>query len=311
MSDFDLRQLEVFCRILELQSFSRAAEAVNLSPASVSERMATLEQQVGARLLDRGGGPVRATAAGELLYRHAQKLLRLKRRACEELDDLLGLRRGELLLGGSTIPGDYLLPRIVARFRKDHPGVVVHLTIADSARITSLVSEGAVELGVVGARATASDLAVVPLWHDELLLCMRRDHRWAGRPRISLAEVAAEPFIAREPGSGTRRLLEERLAEVQGPSLGTFNLAAELGSSTAILHGLLSGLGVAVISRRAVEESALAGTLTMAAIDGITLTRSFYLIYNKRRTRSPAARAMEDILRADGQGSLGESSKTI
>ena len=150
MAEFDLRQLEVLCKISELGSFSGAARAVGLSQSAVSERIATLEQQVGASLLDRGGREVTTTRAGELLHRHALELLRLRRRASDELDDLLGVRRGELHVGGSTIPGEQILPALLGRFHRRHPGVLVRLAIADSATIAQRVAEGALELGEIG-----------------------------------------------------------------------------------------------------------------------------------------------------------------
>jgi DNA-binding transcriptional LysR family regulator len=111
--DFDLRQLEIFRNVMELGSFSKAADAVCLAQASVSERIATLESMVGTRLLDRLGRQVVPTKAGEILYKHATLLLDMKKTACLEIQDFLGVKRGEIHIGGSTIPGEYILPRLI------------------------------------------------------------------------------------------------------------------------------------------------------------------------------------------------------
>ena len=129
--DFDLRQLEIFRKVVELESFSKAADAVFLAQASVSERIATLENMVGTRLLDRLGRQVVPTKAGELLYKHAVLLLDMKRTASLEMQEFLGVRRGEIQMGASTIPGEYILPGIIGLFRKRYPSVSVALTISD------------------------------------------------------------------------------------------------------------------------------------------------------------------------------------
>jgi DNA-binding transcriptional LysR family regulator len=116
--DFDLRQLEIFVKVVDLRSFSKAGDAVHLAQASVSERIATLETMVGAKLLDRMGRAIAPTKAGELLYKHAQRLLETKKTACLELQDFLGVKQGEIHIGASTIPGDYILPEVIGGFAK-------------------------------------------------------------------------------------------------------------------------------------------------------------------------------------------------
>ena len=133
--DFDLRQLQIFQKVVELESFSKAAEAVFLAQASVSERISTLEKGVGAKLLNRLGRKVVPTRAGELLYKHATLMLEMKRTACLEMQDFLGMKQGEVFIGGSTIPGEYILPGAIGRFNKKFPLVSVILTIADSSEI--------------------------------------------------------------------------------------------------------------------------------------------------------------------------------
>jgi DNA-binding transcriptional LysR family regulator len=147
--DFDLRQLEIFQKVVELGSFSKAGETVHLAQASVSERIANLENAVGAKLLDRLGRQVVPTKLGELLYKHALSILDMKRTICLELEDFLGVRKGTINLGCSTIPGEYILPNVIGRFGEQYPHVSVSLSIGDSREIETRVLEGNFELGVI------------------------------------------------------------------------------------------------------------------------------------------------------------------
>ncbi|MBW1998399.1 MAG: LysR family transcriptional regulator, partial [Deltaproteobacteria bacterium] len=150
--DFDLRHLEVFKLVVETKSFSRAAGSLHMSQPSVSERISNLEQLIGIRLLDRLGRSVVPTKAGELLYNHAVLILDMKKAACMEIQAFLGLKEGEVHIGGSTVPGEYVLPKLLCSFRHKFPSVTVRLTIANSNEIQDRVLEGELELGVVGFR---------------------------------------------------------------------------------------------------------------------------------------------------------------
>ena len=150
-----------------------------MAQASVSERIAALEGMIGTRLLDRLGRQVVPTKAGELLYKHAVLLLEMKRTASLEMQDFLGLKLGEIHLGGSTIPGEYILPNIIGRFREKYPLVTMILTIADTSKIERFVLEGHIELGVIGSRSSHPSLIHHELWKDELILAIPARHRWA------------------------------------------------------------------------------------------------------------------------------------
>jgi len=296
--DFDLRQLEIFTKVVEYKSFSKAANAVFLAQASVSERIATLENQVGVRLLDRLGRQVIPTKAGELLYGHAILMLEAKRKACLEIEDFLGMKRGEIIIGASTIPGEYILPEVVGIFRQKYPSVSIALTIADTNEIENSVREGYLELGVVGSRSPGSGLVCHELWKDELVLVIPYAHRWAVREEISIDEILEEPFILREIGSGTLKIMEEFLRPHGSKSMHPVNVVARLGSSTAVKEGVKAGLGISIISSRALHTELEAGILKVLKIKGYPMYRHFYLIRDERRTPSPLCRAMLDFLLA-------------
>jgi len=294
--DFDLRQLEIFCQVVRHRSFSEAAKAVHLAQASVSERISGLEKMVGAPLLDRRGRRVVPTKTGEILYTHALRLLEMKQDTCEELESFLGIRRGEILLGASTIPGEYILPGLIKLFRESYPGVSVRMKIGDTEEITARILEGGLELGVVGSKSKLKNLTCQELWDDELVLAVPVSHRWAGRKSIRLEDLREEPFILRESGSGTLKILEDHLQKLPGSGLGDFNPVAVLGSSTAVKEGVKAGLGVSIISSRAVRTELESGILKTLKLEGLSIRRRFYLVRDRQRILSPLAKTFARFL---------------
>ncbi len=294
--DFDFRQLEIFCRVVELKSFSKAADAVFLAQPSVSERIATLEERVGTQLLDRLGRQVVPTAAGKLLYNHACLLLDMKKDACNEIQSFLGTKQGEIHIGGSTIPGEYIFPKILENFRIKHPLVTVTLTISDTSDIEKRVIDGNFELGVIGSKSTSDRLICRELWKDELVLAVPTEHKWAGKKQVSFENLSKEPLILRETGSGTLKIIKEYLKMPHAKDINSLNIVARLGSSTAVKEGIKSGLGISILSLRALDTELKTGILKALKIENLTMQRKFYLIRDKRRNVSPLCRAMLDFL---------------
>jgi len=294
--DFDFRQLEVFCKVLELGSFSKAAEEVCLAQASVSERIANLERMVGTRLLDRLGRKVVPTQAGERLYRSALPLLGMKRTVCQEMEAFLGVQSGEIHLGGSTIPGEYLLPAVLGRFRHLYPRISVRVEISDTGKIHEGVLNGVFEMGIVGSRSSDHRLLHHPLWEDELVLAIRSNHPWADRTTVRWEDLSQEPFILREKGSGTQESLQDHLRRIGSAEIEHLRVAATLGTSTAVKEGVKAGLGVAFLSLRAMETEIQHGVLRVLRLENMPLKRVFFMIQDRRRTASPLCRAMASFL---------------
>lgn len=297
--DFDLRQLEVFSKVAELGSVSRAAEVVRLTQSSVSERIATLERAIGAQLFDRVSRKMVPTVTGRLLFEHARRHLALKEQTRQALEDHLGLVSGSLRIAGSTIPGEYILPRVIADFRKGYPDTTVRLSIQDSAEVAAAVADGTTELGVSGAKSSLKGLEHEQLWEDELVLIVPPGHPWARRKSVEPGQLLSEPFVLREAGSGTRARMERQLAQALGVEHPELSVAAELGSSAAVKTAVIAGLGVSVISSRAVAEEAKHGALVVVPLAGLKLPRSFYLVRDGRRSLAPLAAAFRAALLAD------------
>jgi DNA-binding transcriptional LysR family regulator len=296
--DFGFRELEIFCKVVELGSFSKAADAVFLVQASVSERIASLEKKVGTRLLDRMGRKVIPTAAGELLHKHATLILDMKETAQLEMEKFLGLKQGDISIGGSTIPGEYILPALISKFTKKYPNISVQLKISDSSDIEKQVLAGQLELGVIGSKSTHPNIISQQLWEDELVLAVPVNHPFARRKSVSLNELRNTPFILREQGSGTLKILKDYLRNSGQDGTDAFHVIARFGSSTAVKEGIKSGLGLSILSIRAIETDSKAGLLRTLKIKDLQISRNFFLIRNKLRIASPSCQAMLNYLLA-------------
>jgi DNA-binding transcriptional LysR family regulator len=297
--DFDLRQLEIFCKVVEIGSFTGAAAEVHLAQASVSERIANLERAVGARLLDRLGRRAVPTAVGQRLYERSVELLASKREICLELEELLGVERGTLLVGASTIPGEYILPGRVARFRERFPGVLVRVLAGDSAEVAEMVERGEVEAGFVGSTAARENLRFEAIWDDQLVLAVPAGHPLARREKVGLDRLGEEPFVIREPGSGTRQTVERALGDSAAGRELALDVVAELGSTAAVKQAVIRGLGLSILSRRALEIEIRAGLIRALRIPELSLERHVYLVLDERRTRSPLCARFVEFLRSE------------
>jgi len=294
----DLRQLEIFVKVAEFGSFSKAAEALYLTQPTVSEHIRTLEDEFGVRLLDRLGRGAAVTRAGALLLSYAQRMLALSREARQAMESFQGRMSGELLIGASTIPGEYVLPALIGRFKEKYPDISITLLIGDSQAAVDWVAEGRAELAVVGARLSVRGIEYKELMPDDLVVVVRGTHAWHARKQITLEDLQGEPLLIRERGSGTRAALEGALAEVH-MDLAAFRIVGEMGSTQAIKQAVKAGVGVSLMSRRAVEEECRSGLLACLRVKDLKVTRSFYLATHRERSRSPLAEAFRVFLEAE------------
>ena len=297
----DLRRLQVFAKVYECRSFSRAAEEVLLSQPTVSGHIKSLEEEIGVQLFDRLGREILPTRAAVLLYDYAARILGLVDEARSAVDAFLGKLRGRLELGGSTIPGHYLLPELMGQFHLVHPDVRITLAIGDTDQVVARVLRGELELGVVGALRPDERLVFTPLMEDKVAVAAWPEHRLLPGP-VSLEELVRHPVILREPGSGTRSFVAQVLKDA-GLKLEDLKVAAEMGSTLAVLMGVRSRVGLGFISHRALEDDLASGRVVELKVKGLDLTRNFYLVTRKGRTHSPEARAFIALCLAHpGQG---------
>mgnify|MGYP000376555768 CR=1 FL=1 len=173
------------------------------------------------RLLDRLGRGAAVTKGGALLLTYAQRLLALSREARQAMESFQGRMSGDLLVGASTIPGEYILPALIGRFKEKFPDIAITLLIGDSQAVTEWVAEGRAEVGVVGARSGHRSVEFRELLPDDIALIVSATHPWHGRKQVTIEELRAEPLLLRERGSGTRAALEAALTQA-GTDIAAF-----------------------------------------------------------------------------------------
>lgn len=294
----DLWQLHVFCKVIELKSFSKAGAAVHLSQPTVSSHIRDIEEYFNCRLVDRLAREAVATKAGELLYGYARRLISLRDEAEAALSVFHGKMKGRLIIGGSTIPGTYMIPRLVGSFKIGFPDVMVSLMIGDTEKIINATLSGELELGIVGAKTENKQISQQILINDEMCLVVPANHKWSRKKKIELAMLLKEPFIIRERGSGTLTSIQENLSG-SNIHMDDFNVVAEMGSTEAVCQAIKNGVGISIVSTLAVSEELQSGTLKALAISGFHLRRNFYLILHKYRSLSPLGNAFIEHIRKE------------
>ncbi len=296
MSADPLPHLETFLQVAERNSFTGAARALGVTQAAVSQRIQTLEQEVGVALFRRQAGQVFLSEQGQRLHPIAQRILALHQEARGALRGIRSPVTGQLLLAASTIPGEHVLPAVLGVYRQKYPEIQVRVTIANTQRVLDLVDQGKTQLGLVGGKSENPHLFYRCFATDSMALIMSAAHPWKRRRRISLVEMRRHPLIVREVGSGSRLCLEQALQRA-GVGLSDFPIALELGSNEAIKEAVRRGMGVTVLSRQAVHKELDRGEFHAVQVSGLTLQREMFVVWDRRRVLAiPVRLLLEDLL---------------
>jgi DNA-binding transcriptional LysR family regulator len=290
----DVRDLQVFLSVSKHLNYTRAGEEINLSQPSVSVRIRQLESELGVKLFDQLGKRVVLTDAGQLLVPYANRVLAAVDDAYHAIDELQGLERGALRIGASTTPGMYLVPQVVARFKRSHPKIEIHLRIKDTREVENGVLRNEFDFGFVGGHLAAEDVSAVTWLTDELLLVVSPDHPLTRKKTIRKQDLQGERFIVRESGSATRAAI---VAQLQQANFEV-DAAIEMENPEAVKKAVQSGLGVAFISRFAVETELKAKTLRAIRVRDLAIRRELKIVHRKDKHLSRAALAFIEIARA-------------
>ncbi len=294
----NFEQLRSFRAVATEGGFSRAAESLYLTQSTVSMQVRALERELGVRLFQRLGRRVLLTPEGKSMLAYASRILSQAEAARRAMEAFRELDAGELVVGASLTIGNYLLPELFGVFRRSHPGVRLVLDIAPTYRIAERVVAGALDLGLVEAEVSDPELERLPFHTDELVLIVPPGHRWAERGWVAVADLPEEPFLEREPGSGTREIVQGRLSD-QGI---TVTPLLELGSPDALKRAVRAGLGVAIVSRATVDLELQCGALKAVPVRGLELTRPFLILRHRDRYVSPVLSAFLELVRSSFKG---------
>ena len=277
MDDFRLR---VFKEVAEKKSFSKAAESIYLSQPAVSLQIRTLEESLGVKLFERTSEGVILTKEGQALLKHTERILTAYKEAKKEIDSLISKPEDRLIIGASTTLGEYLLPRMIPDFKKLYPKVNLFLRIGNAETTLFRLKEEEVGLALLEINYQKNGWVTKEFLVDELVLIVPTGHTLAQKKTVNLATLRKEPFILREEGSGTRRILAEKLCELD-MELACLNIALEVDSTESVKNAVAAGLGISLISRLAFRVDERFVTLPVENLD---LTHPFYLIYPEKQT---------------------------
>ena len=277
-------RLRVFRAVAEEMSFRKAAEVLHLSQPAVSQQIRALEDEVGVRLFDRGGGDghgsqIALTEAGHVLLGYAKTAAQTMEEARRALAELNEEVTGELKLGASTTVAQYVLPRILGAFLRQYPQVRLSVISGNTEQIAEAVAEEKVALGIIEGPAMRRDLKAERMVRDEMVLIVGPQHAWVNRKGdgVALDELTTVPLLLRERGSGSRRVIERALKRA-GLPLRSLRVVMELDSTEAIISGVEAELGVGFVSRWAIGKALRLGTVRVIRVTGLEIQRDFSFI---------------------------------
>lgn len=291
--DLSTYQLRIFLEVGRRLNFTRAAEGLYLTQPAVSAQVRKLEQTAGGPLFEQLGKKVALTPAGEVLYRYAERILALEDELRSALADTHTVCEGPLAIGASTTIGVCILPSLLQRFLARNPRVTTQLYIGNVREVVQQVLSGHLDLALTAGEYQEERVESQPFMEDELLLVVAPGHRWVSRPSVDPAELSEEYLVLRERGSTTRALVDREL----GGAGVELRVIAEMNNNEAIVAAVQVGLGVSLVSKYAVRSALESGRLQRVPLTGLDLRRSFHIVVQRRKHRTPAMRAFEDLLR--------------
>ena len=287
-------RLKVLRTVAEQLNFRKAAELLHLSQPAVSQQVHALEEELGVALFDRSGSKVQLTPAGAVLLKYARKAAQLAVEAREAIARLQGDTGGELRLGASTTPAQYILPRMLGAFRKQHPRATITMISGNTERIVSALLNDEIMLGIIEGPATSRAVHKQLFLTERLVLIVERKHPWAHNRSIPVSALADASLLLRERGSGTRRVVELALRRA-GLQMKELNVTMDLDSTEAIVAGVEAGLGVGFVPERAIAKELRLGTLATVSIEGLEVRRDLTFIRRAGPALEGAAAAFEQF----------------
>lgn len=292
-----LHQLKVFSTVAKIKSFTQAAENLGVRQPSVSLVIKDLEQDLQVRLFEKLGHKINLTAAGELLLQDAEEILAKVEGMRDRMDELKGLKRGKISIGGSPSAAASFLPFAVDAFKRQYGWVEVALRVGRSANLEKGLLEGDLDVAVMG-HAPHSPLLIAELYQeDEIVAIAAPNHPLAKRRSVPLVRVAREPLISQEKGGLIRSLLEERFARLGIPLAPKMELSPHVGARDAIKSAVAGGLGIGFVTKCHVLSDVKSGRLKILRVPDLKLKRQNYIVVHKSRQNSPLGQAFVKLLR--------------
>lgn len=284
----NLRQLELFLRVAKTKSFQKCAQEAFTTQSTVSQHIASLEEDLGVQLLERSRGGVWLTEAGKIVFAHASRILGEVRATEEEMRRFKGMKETTLRIAASTVPSTYLLPSALSRLFELFPGIAIDVKQRSSRQVVELIRDHEADVGVVGNRFGEKGIYYERIGAEVIRLVVPPAHPWASRGSILPGELAGEPIVARTAGSGTEKTVVEALRAV-GVEMPGHAVRLRVETSEAVKSAVMAGIGVSFLSGLAVKRELERGDLAAVAVEGLNIERDFYLIRRSTLNPPPAA----------------------
>lgn len=291
----DFKQLQSYITAVKHKSFTAAAEKLGISQPTISTHIRILEAELDARLVCRNAKSFEITQKGWEVYESAQEILKI----WEDMLNRWGEEESRVIrLGVSTIPSAYILPEVLPDFKKRYETVCFEISQEDSRAIIDSVRNGSYDIGLVGMKTDDDALEFLPFYHDRMVLITPVTERYRSMQKqepVPLKELFAEPMILRERGSGSRRSAE-RFMEEMGISEEQLSITARMNDQESIKNLVAGGLGLSIISEKAVQDGLDSNRLLKFELPGEPANRQFYLIYQKGRLLKEYAEEFKEYL---------------
>lgn len=287
----NLKQLEAFVCVAEERSFSAAAKKLYLTQPTVSAHINSLEKELGVRLFVRTTKDVELSREGEQLYDNARRMLQLEKNILRDFTQKDSKVSNKIIVGASTVPGQYILPKILSLFSRTYPGNQLELKETDSMEVVRMVQDGLVEVGFTGTAGSDPTCVFEPFYSDRLVIITPNIDRYRqyGETGFPMEQFYKERWIVREEGSGTRKEAERHLRDM-GVDLSRLEVVATISNQETIRKSVEADMGVSIISGAAVADYVERGSLLQFSIGEQDVYRKLYMVWSKNHKPHKAAR---------------------
>ncbi|HHV11851.1 MAG TPA: LysR family transcriptional regulator [Clostridiales bacterium] len=278
----ELKQLEAFAKVVELRSFSRAAEALYITQPTISAHIVSLEKEFNIKLLNRTTKTVQTTDAGERFYGYAKEILGIREEMYQEFD-MKRKKELRIEIAGSTIPSQYILPEMIPAFQKQNENIYFSVNQGDSQFVIDEILKNRVAIGFVGMKDNDERLHYIPFYQDKLVVVTpnEKHYRELLDGKCTLGELIMEPIILRENGSGTKKAAE-RFLEARNVDIRKLNVVAQMNDQEIIKRSVSKGMGISVMSKKAALDFVEDGKILLYEPEDEQITRSLYIVFAKR-----------------------------
>lgn len=280
------KHLLAFVTVVRKKSFTVAARELYMTQPAISWQIKNLEGEIDLVLIERKERGTKLTEAGKQFYVYAEKIVKAHEQLLEEMKQLKCMEKGKLIVGASTVPGEYILPAYMSSFKDTYPTTEVEIITGSSELIVEDLINEDIHIGVVGMKINDSRITSISFKKDKIILIVRKNHPLVSLSKVSAKDLLKYPLVIREKGSGSRKLLEDQL-EKKCLRLKHFPYYNELSGSRAGVTAVKNSDCLAFVSSLVAEDSLKLGDVEKIELEDFNMNRNIYLIYNNLKTLSP------------------------